>query len=68
MDTRTAGLEMKYFVVKPRGNNEFAKASRNAMRAYAASIRHHDPVFAGDLSEWVEREQALADKLKDAEG
>ena len=28
------GLEMKYFVLKPSGNNEHARASRAAMQAY----------------------------------
>lgn len=29
------GLMMKYFVLKPRGNDAYAAASRAAMHAYA---------------------------------
>ena len=32
------GLLMKYFILKPRGNNIYAKASRQAMLEYAEVI------------------------------
>lgn len=58
------GLVMKYFVLKPKGDDIFARASRNAMRAYAATIRTENREFANDLSEWVEREaKASRDQL-----
>lgn len=31
-------LEMKYFVLKPKGHDLFARASRAAMKAYAEAI------------------------------
>ena len=33
-----SGLRMKYFVLKPRGNDLYAKASRKAMYSYADEI------------------------------
>ena len=53
-------LEMKYFVLKPKGNNPFAEASRCAMQAYAASIITNDKDLAFSLNEWVSRERIAA--------
>lgn len=50
-------LEMKYFVLKPKGPTPFAIASRMAMDAYAASIRRTDPDLAQGLVSWVDRER-----------
>jgi hypothetical protein len=47
-------LEMKYFVLKPRGDNIFAKASRAAMRTYAKVIWEHDYDFAKSLEIWAD--------------
>ena len=47
------GLKMKYFVVKPRGDDEYAHASRAALLAYASAIQHTSPQLAEDLREWV---------------
>ncbi len=46
-------LELKYFVLKPRGGDPHARASREAMKAYAHSIREHDPDLYRDLIDWV---------------
>jgi hypothetical protein len=54
------GLMMKYFVLKPRGDDVFATASRAAMRAYANIILEANPTFAGELREWADREGAAA--------
>lgn len=51
-----SGLEMKYFVLKPKGNDAHAKASRAAMNRYAKSIEEVDPDLADDIREWIERE------------
>jgi hypothetical protein len=51
------GLTMKYFVVKPEGRDEYAKASRAAMMAYATAINKHNKELANSLWGWVEREQ-----------
>lgn len=50
---------MKYFVLKPGGADDFAEASRHAMKRYANHIElcGHG-TFAGQIREWVEREEA----------
>ena len=55
MDKQT-GLQMKYFVLKPRGDDQYAKASRVAMRAYAVSIRQENPELANSLVKWADSE------------
>lgn len=55
-------LEMKYFVLKPRGTDKFAEASRAAMLRYAAIIAETDPGMAEQLADWVHEE---ADKAAD---
>jgi hypothetical protein len=56
------GLLMKYFVLKPNGDDAYADASRNAMSAYAASIRSTNLSLADDLLKWVIREQRNTDQ------
>ena len=56
------GLLMKYFVLKPRGIDEYAAASRRAMRIYASHICGINPVLCGNLREWADREQEAADE------
>lgn len=51
-----SGLEMKYFILKPKGTNEYAKASRAAMRRYARVISSTNEELAKELLEWAERE------------
>lgn len=47
------GLMMKYFVLKPRGNDAYAYASRSAMERYALIIRKENPQLADALIAWV---------------
>ena len=47
------GLQMKYFVLKPKGDDEYAKASRKAIWAYAQAIASTNRQLAIDLREWV---------------
>jgi hypothetical protein len=54
-------LEMKYFVLKPRGTDVYADASRKAMRLYAIAIERYNKGLADDLMAWVKKEE------KDAE-
>ena len=54
------GLLMKYFVLKPSGNDPYARASREALSAYAASIRQENPELARNLSEWALKENGEA--------
>ena len=51
------GIRMKYFVLKPEGNNEHARASRMAMLAYADSIWQTAPVLAQEIREWAFMEE-----------
>ena len=53
-----SGLIMKYFVLKPKGNDEYARASRVAMRAYADWIKKTNPDLAEQLMDWANKEAA----------
>lgn len=46
------GLQMKYFVLKPKGDDVYAEASRAALRAYANHIAVENMELANDLWEW----------------
>jgi len=50
-------LYMKYFVLKPKGNNMYAEASRRALEAYARHILDDDPEFAKHLIKWIKEEE-----------
>lgn len=52
------GLLMKYFVLKPSGNDIYAAASRRAMMAYADVIWEENPQLANELRDWSFREHA----------
>jgi hypothetical protein len=54
------GLVMKYFVLKPRGDDNYAIASRRALLAYADYIEIENHQLAADLRAWVEREYLAA--------
>ena len=54
------GLHLKYFVLKPRGYDIYAAASRAAMRAYANMIRSDNQSLSNELREWADREQTEA--------
>ncbi len=54
------GLLMKYFVLKPKGFDLYAYASREAMRAYASIIFNENPELAKELREWASREMKIA--------
>lgn len=47
-------LKLKYFVMKPSGSNEYARASRAGIHAYAQIIRDINPNLASDLIVWLE--------------
>jgi hypothetical protein len=58
-----SGLFMKYFVANPKSKTQddiYAKASRNAMREYADTIRKDDPGFADELVKWADQEEQLS--------
>lgn len=50
------GLVMKYFVLKPSGDNPYAQASRKAMKTYAKDIAINNPVMAEELIDWMAEE------------
>ena len=60
----STGLEMKYFVLKPRGDTPYAAASRTAMKAYANVIRDENPQLYHDLLNWAIEEH---DKVRTAQ-
>jgi hypothetical protein len=50
------GLQMKYFVLKPKGkdgNDVYAQASRHAMMTYARYIQRDNPELAKNIVDWV---------------
>ena len=49
------GLLLKYFVLKPRGNDAYAEASRQSMLVYAKCIEVENPELAERLRLWVSR-------------
>ena len=51
------GLKMKYFVLKPGGDNRYALASRRAMQEYAKTIAPENPTLAHELIEWCRKEE-----------
>jgi hypothetical protein len=59
-------LLMKYFVLKPAGKDQYAAASRAAMRRYAKVIAATNPTLASDLHSWAEREFGKAWEGDDA--
>jgi hypothetical protein len=54
-----SGLEMKYFVLKPKGDDAYALASRKAMLAYARAITSENKILAEDLRKWAKYEERL---------
>lgn len=46
-------LKTKYFVLKPEGDDIYAKASRKAMETYAKAIKEGDPEFSEEILEWI---------------
>ena len=58
------GLVMKYFVLKPKGDNKFAEASREAMKKYAEVIEETNLQLGVELRNWAGQEQLNVDKNK----
>ena len=56
------GLEMKYFVLKPKGDSQYSKASRTALKAYADAISDENPKLAHDLHMWAIDEQGAVNR------
>lgn len=56
------GLLLKYFVLRPKGIDAHAQASREAMLAYSNRMSYSNPLLAGEIASWVKKEQSEADK------
>lgn len=67
-DGNWPGLVMKYFVLKPRGDDMHAEASRAAMLTYASMIAETNPVLSSEMSFWVNREAVASFERKKAKG
>lgn len=61
------GLIMKYFVLKPSGNDVYAKASRAAMRTYATQVMEDNPELCKQLREWADSETPAIKPMSDAD-
>ena len=57
------GLRLKYFVLKPEGDDAYAHASREAIKAYANAIESENELLASDLMKW--RMQLLIELHRD---
>lgn len=53
-------MDVKYFVLKPKGNDPYAKASRTAMLAHAEEINETNHNLFLDLVKWVRGEEENA--------
>lgn len=62
-ESEMPGLEMRYFILKPKGNKEHNRASRIAIRHYAKHIRNENPEFAHQLHKWADEEGIEASEL-----
>lgn len=51
------GLQMKYFVLKPKGDDDYAEASRLAMETYADYITLENKELGDSLRKWAEDER-----------
>ena len=63
------GLEIKYFVLKPRSkfvDDSYAWASRQAILAYAEAIGETNGLLASDLRDWARQEELLHTAMKAA--
>lgn len=61
------GLELKYFVLRPRAkslDDDYAVASCQALRAYAYSIGPTDRGFSNELLAWAKKEEGRREKLE----
>ena len=67
MDT---GVEMKYFILKPKSrhaDDKYAQASRHAMKTYSEFICTENPALSKGLYDWQKREQDIEDAKRYSE-
>lgn len=58
--SKSTRLTNKFYVLKPEGEDVYAKASRTAMLTYAKVIYDENPQLAQDLVAWVATEELAA--------
>lgn len=58
------GMLMKYFVLRPAGDDWHATASREAMRVYAHYVQGANAKLSKDVTRWVNREEKAYQKTK----
>lgn len=51
------GLQIKYFVLKPAGDDAHAMSCRAAMRCYARHIEMELPELASEVKDWADAEE-----------
>ena len=57
-----SGLTMKYFVLNPTKQDAYGMVSREALEAYANSIRSINSELAEDIRLWLARLRAFSEK------
>ena len=65
-----SGLELKYFVLRPKSkyqDDQYAFASRQALRTYADSIAGVNGELAHDIRVWVQTEDENNAKMEYSE-
>jgi hypothetical protein len=55
-----SGLLMKYFVLKPNGDDAYARAARAAMREYAKHIVTENLQLSDELWQWAQDQEAAS--------
>ena len=67
-----SGLHMKYFVLKPEGDDDYAIASRRALQVYARWIgdpeHGNNQDLAKELNDWAHREHEASLLRRSEEG
>ena len=52
-------LVMKYFVLNPSKQDDYGRASRKAMLAYAEEICKENSELSNDLIEWIKKLEVI---------
>jgi len=59
-------MKLKYFILKPKSKDEndvYAEASRDALEAFAWTIRDKNPKLARELLSWAARETITCNNM-----
>lgn len=58
-------MELKYFVLKPKGLDIHAMASRAALKTYAMILQAEDPKMALEMRNWANNEMEIANAQRE---